>query len=177
MYRQTLCWFAVGAHPELYAPAKFPVFIWITGDQPCDMFYGFPAVEGTPQSIKTATERYDLPIHADEVERSVAAGEVETLYNGYIANRLPDVSARCVRSATCLYTVAPGARFVIDQADDAGRIWFASACSGHGFKHSPAVGEALVRKAMNMKEVVDTEAFRASRLPVGLNPADRPCDS
>ena len=177
VYRQVMTWFALARNHERYAAQHFPVFIWITGDQPRDMFYGFPAVEGPPQSIKTATERYDVSISADKVERTVAGSEVEMLYSGYIANRLPDVSARCVRSATCLYTVAPGARFVIDQADDAGRIWFASACSGHGFKHSPAVGEALVRKAMNMKEVVDTEAFRASRLPVGLNPADRPCDS
>lgn len=177
VYRQVMTWFALARNHELYTPQHFPVFIWITGNQSCDMFYGFPAADGTPQAIKTATERYDMPIHADEVERTVAAGEVEMLYNEYIANRLPDVSARCVRSATCLYTVAPGARFVIDQADDNGRVWFASACSGHGFKHSPAVGEALVRKAMGMQELVDIEAFRASRLPIGANPAGSACDS
>ncbi len=165
VYRQVMTWFALERHEERYTPQHFPVFIWITGEQPCDMFYGFPATEDSRQAIKTATERYDIAIEADEVERTVADSEVETLYSGYIATRLPDVSARCVRSATCLYTLAPGARFVIDQADDAGRIWFASACSGHGFKHSPAVGEALVRKAVGMEELVDIEAFRASRLP------------
>ena len=175
VYRQVMTWFALERHHERYTPQHFPVFIWITGDQPCDMFYGFPATEGAPQAIKTATERYDVAINPDEVERSVAGSEVETLYNGYIATRLPDVSAQCVRNATCLYTVAPGARFVIDKADDAGRIWFASACSGHGFKHSPAVGEALVRGAMGMEALVDIEAFRVSRLPA--RPVGNPCDS
>jgi sarcosine oxidase len=165
VYRQVMTWFAIERNHERYTPQQFPVFIWITGNQPCDMFYGFPALDDPPRAIKTATERYDIEVHPDEVNRTVADGEVETLYRGYIANRLPDVSARCLRSATCLYTVAPGARFVIDQADDAGRIWFASACSGHGFKHSPAVGEALMRKAMGMAGLVDIEAFRASRLP------------
>jgi sarcosine oxidase len=164
VYRQVMTWFALSRNHERYTPQHFPVFIWITGEQPCDMFYGFPATEGPPKAIKTATERYDIAIEADEVERTVADSEVEMLYSGYIATRLPDVSARCVRSATCLYTLAPGARFVIDQADDAGRIWFASACSGHGFKHSPAVGEALVRKAVGMEELVDFAAFRAGRL-------------
>lgn len=165
VYRQVMTWFAVERNYERYTPQHFPVFIWITGNQPCDMFYGFPATEGTPQAIKTATERYDVAIDADEVERTVADSEVEALYSGYIATRLPDVSPQCVRSATCLYTVAPGARFVIDQADDAGRVWFASACSGHGFKHSPAIGEALVRTAMSMEGLVHIDAFRASRLP------------
>jgi sarcosine oxidase len=129
------------------------------------MFYGFPALEDTPQTIKTATERYDVAANPDEIDRTVVDSEVDTLYSGYIATRLPDVSPRCARSATCLYTVAPGARFVIDHTDDAGRVWFASACSGHGFKHSPAVGEALVRRAMGMEELIDIEAFRVSRLP------------
>jgi sarcosine oxidase len=160
VYRQVMTWFALARNPQRYAPQKFPVFIWITGDRPCDMFYGFPAIDGTAGGIKTATERYDVAIQLNDVDRTVADSEVETLYNGYIASRLPDLSARCIRSATCLYTVAPGARFVIDQADEGGRILFASACSGHGFKHSAAVGEALARRATGLQDLVDLEAFR-----------------
>ena len=174
VYRQVMTWFALERHHERYTPQSFPVFIWITGNRPCDMFYGFPAIAAPPQAIKTATERYDVAIDPEDVERAVADSEVELLYNGYIANRLPDVSARCLRTATCLYTVAPGARFVIDHAEDSTRIWFASACSGHGFKHSPAVGEALVRKVLGMEDLVDVDAFRVNRLPP---PAGHPCDS
>lgn len=175
VYRQVMTWFALERNRERYSPQLFPVFIWITGNHPCDMFYGFPALENPPQAIKAATERYDVGIDPDQVDRIVADSEVEMLHSGYIASRLPDVSARCMRSATCLYTLAPGARFVIDKADDAGRIWFASACSGHGFKHSAAVGEALVRQAMSLEAVVDTEVFRVSRIP--REEASRPCDS
>lgn len=163
VYRQVMTWFVLARNYERYTPENFPVFIWITGNRQRDMFYGFPALEGTPPAIKAATERYDIATQPDDVERTVADSEVETLYAGYIASRLPDVSSRCVRNATCLYTVAPGARFLIDQADDAGRIWFASACSGHGFKHSPAVGEALVRAALGVPQLVDTAAFRVNR--------------
>ncbi len=169
VYRQVLTWFALERHHERYTPQNFPVFIWITGNQPCDMFYGFPSLEDNPQAIKTATERYDVAIHPDQVERAVADEEVDTFYRGYISTRLPDVSPRCGRSATCLYTVAPGARFVIDQADERGRILFASACSGHGFKHSPAIGEALVRKALGAAELVDIAPFRTNRLLAGAD--------
>jgi len=158
VYRQVMTWFALARNHERYKSEHFPVFIWITGNRPRDMFYGFPAIDGS-SAIKTATERYDSPIDPDAVDRNVTSGEVADLYDNYIAMRLPDVSSECVRTATCLYTVAPGARFVIDQADDRGRILFASACSGHGFKHSAAVGEALARRALGLNALVDLSAF------------------
>ena len=48
-----------------------------------------------------------------------------------------------------------------------------SACSGHGFKHAPAVGEAVAMKALGLKATLDTStfgrpAFKRSRL---LGPA------
>jgi len=49
-----------------------------------------------------------------------------------------------VHDATCLYTCTAGGRFVIG-TDPARPAWtIVSACSGHGFKHSPAIGEALL---------------------------------
>jgi sarcosine oxidase len=162
VYRQVMTWFALERNAELYIPARFPVFIWITGEQPKDMFYGFPALAGASGGIKTATERYDAPVDPDRVNREVSADEIAMLHRDYIAPRLPDVSPKCVRSAVCLYTVAPGARFLIDQADENGRILFASACSGHGFKHSAAVGEALVRCALGMEALVDLRPFGAN---------------
>jgi sarcosine oxidase len=48
VYRQVMTWFALERHRDRYTPQHFPVFIWITGNQPCDMFYGFPALEDTP---------------------------------------------------------------------------------------------------------------------------------
>ncbi len=168
VYRQVMTWFALARNADLYTPQRFPVFIWITGNRPSDMFYGFPAIGGAEHGIKTATERYDAAIDPDQVERSVQGDEIQSLYENYIATRLPDVSPKCTRAATCLYTVAPGAVFVIDQADDAGRILFASACSGHGFKHSAAVGEALARRALKLPDVVDLAPFSASRLRPGF---------
>jgi sarcosine oxidase len=162
VYRQVMTWFAVAHNPQRYAPGHFPVFIWITGDRPRDMFYGFPAMENSG-AIKTATERYDQTIQADDVERKVSENEIADLYKDYIASRLPDISPNCVRAATCLYTVAPGARFVIDQADDSGHVLFASACSGHGFKHSAAVGEALARRALGLEALVDLSMFSRDR--------------
>ncbi len=164
VYRQTLCWFALRQNCERYSPERFPVFIWITGDRLQDMLYGFPAVDGPEGGLKVATECYENTVDPDAVPREVSAESTSAMYCEYIAPRLPDVSNQCLRTATCLYTVTPDAKFVIDDADDAQKVLFASACSGHGFKHSPAVGEALAQRALGLPTTVDLSAFAIRRL-------------
>ena len=160
VYRQMMCWFALANNRGQYTPEKFPVFIWITGNRPSDMLYGFPQIDGL-EGVKVATESYEHATDPDRVDRTVKPAEIQRLYSRYISARLPDVSPNSLRAATCLYTVAPGARFVIDTADESGRVLFASTCSGHGFKHSAAIGEALARQALGFPPMVDTRPFRA----------------
>ena len=49
-----------------------------------------------------------------------------------------------LREATvCLYTNTPDLNFVIDVHPAVPGVAFASACSGHGFKFAPVIGEIL----------------------------------
>ncbi len=163
IYRQRLCWFAIAKNADRFAPGRFPVFIWITGNQPRDMMYGFPAINGSDGGMKIATEQYEKTVDPDAAPRDVAACEIAGLYNEYIAPRFPDVSRECLRSATCLYTVTPDAKFIVDRFHNCDNVWFASACSGHGFKHSAAIGEALARKALGAAALVDLSMFDLKR--------------
>jgi sarcosine oxidase len=163
VYRQTLCWFVLTGNRELYSPRQFPAFIWITGNRVQDMLYGFPAIDGIDGGLKVATERYEDTVDPDAVPRDVSEQSVAEMHTEYIAPRLPDVSSNCLRTATCLYTVTPDAKFVIDYADARRDILFASACSGHGFKHSAAVGEILAKTALGLSSKFDLSAFRLDR--------------
>lgn len=164
VYRQTLCWFAVRQNQERYSTDHFPVFIWITGTRVQDMLYGFPAIDGPEGGMKVATERYEEMVDPDAVPREVSEESVAEMYSQYVDPRFPDLSNRCLRTATCLYTVTPDAKFVIDYADGGQYVLFASACSGHGFKHSPAIGEALARRALGLPTTIDLSAFAMNRL-------------
>jgi sarcosine oxidase len=167
VYRQTLCWFALKQNRDRYRPECFPIFIWITGNELQDMLYGFPAINGPDGGIKVATERYDATVDPDAVPRDVSDESVKQMFSRYIEPRLPDAGSKCLRTATCLYTVTPDAKFVIDYADEHQNVVFASACSGHGFKHSPAVGEALAQLALRQPTVVDVSPFALQRLHPG----------
>lgn len=145
--RQILFWFRAkdeAAHRQ-FAPDRCPVFIWqLQGRM---VFYGFPALGGLSEGVKIATE-YDAPTSARDVDRTVSPQEIRHMVETFVKPAFPGLSDQCVRTEVCLYTEAKGARFLIDRHPEHDRIIIASPCSGHGFKHSAAIGELLSRMAL-----------------------------
>jgi sarcosine oxidase len=62
----------------------------------------------------------------------------------WVRRRLPRVDPEPIRAETCIYTRVEDERFVCELR---GRVVIGSACSGHGFKFAPAVGEELASLA------------------------------
>lgn len=145
--RQVLHWFNP-ERAEDYAPSRFPIFIWHWGGGPADVFYGFPDI-GT--GVKLATEQSNQVTTPETVSREVSQSEQAEFHTRHVASRLADLPLSNARAKTCLYTSTKNARFTIDwlQTPDGGRdprnIVLVSACSGHGFKHSAAIGEGVAR--------------------------------
>jgi sarcosine oxidase len=160
--RQVLHWFDVGDATERFEPGRFPIFIWqFEGDRPgC---YGFPAVDGPGGGIKIATEQYETTTTPDAVDRSVSVAETREMYERCVAPRLADVRSACIRSVTCLYTCTRDSGFVIDADPMDERVIIASPCSGHGFKHSAAVGEAIAELICDGRAHLDLNEFRLDR--------------
>jgi sarcosine oxidase len=154
--RQVLHWFPV-ADPAAYAPGRFPIFIWMYGPQEGEYFYGFPCLPGQ-DTLKVATEQADRDTTADTVTRAVAPEESAAFHAKHVAPRLSGIGAPATRAAACLYTVTPDSGFVVD---DLPGMTIASPCSGHGFKHSAGLGEALAARACGAGPALD--AFRLSR--------------
>lgn len=159
--RQVLLWFGVDDAAR-FAPGRFPVFIWEL-QRERQAIYGFPALDGPGGGIKCATEQFDATTTPDAVDREVTQAEAADAWIRLVAPYLPGVGPRCVRATTCLYTVTPDFGFVIDRHPDSERILIASPCSGHGFKHSAALGEALAELVAEGRSTIDLAPFRLAR--------------
>jgi sarcosine oxidase len=150
--RQVLYWFELADGMSI-KPDQCPIFIWHWGAGPDDVFYGFPEIANSDgsglHSIKIATEQCDTVTTPDTVDRNVSPAEISKMFATHIAGRIPTVTARCVKASTCLYTNLPGANFLIDRLPDQPDVIVVSACSGHGFKHSAAIGEAVATMALS----------------------------
>ena len=98
------------------------------------------------------------------VDRAVGAAEIACFYERKVRRYLRGVTPTCVRAEACLYTTTPDEDFLIDVHDDSDDVLLVSACSGHGFKHSAALGEAVAEWAAVGRSTLSLEPFRRQRL-------------
>jgi sarcosine oxidase len=166
VYRQIMFWFDVEGPIDAFVPERSPAFIWeLQGRK--QGIYGSPAVDGPRGGVKIATEAYANTTTPGAVDRKVTAEEVAAMHRDYVAPYIAGVSDRCLKAASCLYTVTPDFGFVIDRHPYSDRIILASPCSGHGFKHSPAIGEALAELVTDGATRLDLRAFSLQRFLLG----------
>lgn len=161
VFRQALYWFDISSAYQDYAVGNFPVFIWSFGRWDADFVYGFPAVGGPAGGLKVATENFERTTRPDEADREVSPRESAEMFATYVEGKLRGVSKSCVRSAACLYTMTDDSNFVIGRISE--NVILASPCSGHGFKHSAAIGETLAELALTGRSTIDVSRFSMSR--------------
>jgi sarcosine oxidase len=160
--RQVLYWFALDAPVVEFSPPRFPVWIWELQDRR-NVIYGFPAIDGAAGGAKIATEQYVDVTAPESIAREVSDAEINAMREGLVVPYLPGLGATCLKTATCLYTSTPDFQFVIDRHPRMPQVILASPCSGHGFKHSAAVGEALAQRVLDGHSVLDLDSFSLAR--------------
>ncbi len=142
LHRQSLHWFEPD-DPAAFAPERFPVFIWMYGAEEGDWFYGFPR-DAQLGGVKIASEQFARATASpDELDRTATREEALAAHARHVAGRIGGLPPAWLRGAACVYTDAPQSRFVIGPDPAREKVIVVSACSGHGFKHSPAIGEAV----------------------------------
>ena len=163
VYRQVLYWFDVEGSISLFEAPNFPTWIWEFGTAVEELMYGFPAIDGARGGVKIAFEQYKTWTSPDAVVREVSAHEIEDTYKQYVRPQFVGVSERCVKAVTCLYTVTPDHRFVLDRHPEYPQVIIASPCSGHGFRHSAAIGEVLAQLVIEGQSEIDIRPFSFRR--------------
>lgn len=157
VYRQVQFWFS-SKDPSVH----MPVFIWEL-DGVRKGIYGLPGIDASFGTVKIASEQYETLTCPNAIERNITPSEIDAIRTKVVESLLPNLSGECRRTAACMYTMTPDSNFVIDRLPSNCRLLVASPCSGHGFKHSAAVGEAIAELVMTGTSTIDLAAFRLSR--------------
>lgn len=163
--RQILHWFKP-MQPQLFSHPGCPVFIWMHGSGDEDYFYGFPMVD-EHAGVKVATEQYQHDTDPEQVDRQVSAEEQARMFMMNVEGRLRSVTPECVHSAVCMYTVSSDSGFIVDTHPLHENVTVISACSGHGFKHSAGLGEAVAQRVLGQPGDIDLGAFAMNRFTQG----------
>lgn len=146
---------------HLFSPNRFPVFLYEFRDQA--LLYGVPSITSNEPGVKigfhnrqqtpATPEWKDVPvqkIHLQEISKAVGA-------------LFPELEYTPIQAKNCFYTISADESFLIGESQALKSTYYASACSGHGFKFAPAIGDALANMAVGQKPLVSLTAFSANR--------------
>lgn len=113
--------------------------------------------------MKVATEQYSEESSPDTLDRTVSEAEAHHMFDSQVRGKIAGVTSRVAKSTVCAYTVTPDSNFIIDEHPSLKNTLVVSACSGHGFKHSAALGEALAQWCVRGHCDLDLSAFSLKR--------------
>ncbi len=155
--RQVMTWYRP-RDPAPFADDRFPVFLLESAH---GIHYGFPPHGAAGVKISKHHHR-DETVDPDRVDRSVTAAD-EAMVRPVLADHIPAANGPRIAAKTCLYTMSPDGDFVIGRAPGLPRVIVGSACSGHGFKFAPVLGEILAELAMDGGTRHDISRFSPDR--------------
>jgi sarcosine oxidase len=156
--RIPILWFEPRVPVEEVAVGRLP--IWILETETDGSFYGFPYDPDV--GLKVARHHSGVFVSVDSVDRTLAAAD-EARIRAFLRAHLPAADARMTDSTICLYTNTPDGDFILDTHRVGPGVAYASACSGHGFKFAPVIGEALADLALTGRSPLPIDHFRAAR--------------
>lgn len=156
--RQPVCWFAPAVPAADVSVGRLPIWLFDTPDG--GMFYGFP--HDPELGLKVSHHHSGEVVGPETVDRDVRPADVERIRR-FIRARMPAADGPLTGSTVCLYTNTPDDEFVVDRHPAAAGVAFASACSGHGFKFAPLIGEMLADLVVDGATAWPVDAFLADR--------------
>lgn len=143
--------------PDLFKAGRMPVAMMELGDG--RLFYTMP---DTGHGVKIGWHHTGQATNPTSVDRSVA-DEERAAIRALLDEHMPLARGAERAPAVCLYTSTPDAAFILDRHPWSPRTWIVSACSGHGFKFAPAIGEIMADLITTGESAFDLTPFALSR--------------
>ncbi|WP_460150548.1 N-methyl-L-tryptophan oxidase [Pseudomonas sp. S3_A03] len=160
--RVPVYWFKPKAGSEtLFTQEHFPVFLYEREDG--GLLYGVPSIVNSEPGVKIGFHnRQQCPSTPDWTDASVPPSYI-TEMPPIIGSLFPKLERTPTRAKNCFYTMSQDDSFLIGKSEALKSTYFASACSGHGFKFAPAIGDALAHMATGQPASLSLSAFSVDR--------------
>ncbi|MGE0376222.1 MAG: N-methyl-L-tryptophan oxidase [Planctomycetaceae bacterium] len=110
-------------------------------------FYGFPSLDGRTVKLAehTGGGTVDDPLAVDRGCHESDRAPV----SAFVTRSIKHVSPSPSRHAVCMYTMTPDGHFIVDRDPEHPQVVFGAGFSGHGFKFTSVIGEALADLAVS----------------------------
>ncbi|HZN36842.1 MAG TPA: N-methyl-L-tryptophan oxidase [Pirellulaceae bacterium] len=141
--RKHLYWYPTAA-PEYRQDRGCPTFLY---ELPQGVYYGFPQIDTL--GVKVA-EHSGGAVITDPLNdpRELDAADLARV-EAFLAAQMPGVTRQLGHCCVCFYTMSPDEHFIVDRSPRDPHVLFAAGLSGHGFKFTSVLGEALAELALD----------------------------
>ena len=136
--RETVSYFAFPGADELPAVIEYP-----SAASPLPDGQAYYALPAPGRGLKAGIHHSGLP--TDPEQEGIPDDGVVAATAAWVARRFPEADPAPPAAETCIYTNTADESFVVEAH---GRVVVASACSGHGFKFAPLLGERIATLAL-----------------------------
>jgi sarcosine oxidase len=155
--RVVQCWLEPAGDAAVLEPPRCPISIWEY--EPERFFYAFPLLE---EGLKVALHHQGEPADPDRLRREIDPAETAAL-RALIERYMPDAAGPLKAAMVCMYTNTPDSHFIVDRHPRHPAVLLVSACSGHGFKFAPAIGEVVSDLIVEGETRHNLELFKLGR--------------
>jgi sarcosine oxidase len=125
-----------------------PTFLY---ELPHGVFYGFPQIDSF--GVKVAEHSGGQPVPDPLADPRQLEPTDLARVEDFVRAHLPGVG-RQRRHSVCFYTMSPDEHFIVDRHPENENVLFAAGLSGHGFKFTSVLGEALADLALEGKTML-----------------------
>lgn len=140
-------------------------------ERPDGVFYGFPSIAGRIGNPSFGGPTLKVAEHTGgetvldpmQLDRDVHPADTAPVAR-FLASHLPGVNPSPARHSVCMYTLTPDRHFIVDVHPEHSNVVIGCGFSGHGFKFTPVLGEAMADLAMHGR----------TELPIGFLSLRRP---
>eukprot|EP00026_Physarum_polycephalum_P010352 Phypoly_transcript_10513.p1 GENE.Phypoly_transcript_10513~~Phypoly_transcript_10513.p1 ORF type:complete len:413 (+),score=75.14 Phypoly_transcript_10513:45-1283(+) len=137
---------------------NMPIFI-VHGET---KFYGLPQVD--IPGVKIGWHHSGTEIDINTRGHISTPNERQQVVSKFVRETFPNLVAdEPIHKVLCLYTTTVDEDFIVDYHPSYKNVIIASACSGHGFKFGPIIGELLAKMATNEKLPINIDPFKLDR--------------
>ncbi len=155
--RQVLAWLQL-ARPDLFAPARFPVFNLAVEE---GRYYGFPVFSVPGFKVGRYHHRAE-EVDPDAFDREPNEAD-EAILRAFVTRYFPEAAGPTMALRACLFTNTPDEHFIVDCLRSHPQVVVASPCSGHGFKFCSVIGEIIADLVEHGATGHDIGLFRLNR--------------
>lgn len=148
-------------HENQFGREAFPVFLYEYDDG--SLLYGIPAGVSTERGVKIGFHnRQQLAGDVDDLAPPIDDSMKQTI-STRIGTTFPGLGRQPTRGKWCFYTMSTDESFLLGASERLANVYFASACSGHGFKFATGIGNVLSAMAQRKTPLVDIRHFHHGR--------------